>query len=212
MAYVAGIEAMVEGGSLFLTLSTVSLTLTTSHIRLLSHSLLIQPLRLLRPFPPLSKNSPSGHINSISGATASLAAPPTDPTNQLNPSHRIRDIGKYHVSPRPPSPPPILRSTLPTLNPHPPDSLNSSHISIVDRVASALDSGDSGDMEEDCSEDEDPSDEDEVDTSDDEGLDDSMTLNQYQEEARRDALIRKSINVAKVSPKKGRMEAGCSHT
>lgn len=67
-------------------------------------------------------------------------------------------------------------------------------------------------MEEDCSEDEDPSDEDEVDTSDDEGLDDSMTLNQYQEEACRDALIRKSINVAKVSPKKGRMEAGCSHT
>lgn len=60
-------------------------------------------------------------------------------------------------------------------------------------MASALDPGDHGDMEEDSSEEDDPLDDDEVEMSDDEGPDDSMTLNQYQEETRRETLIRKSI-------------------
>lgn len=38
--------------------------------------------------------------------------------------------------------------------------------------------------------------------------DDAMTLVQYQAEARREALIRKSSNTSEISPKKGRIESG----
>lgn len=68
-------------------------------------------------------------------------------------------------------------------------------------------------MEEDGSDEGDLSDEDDsvdVEMSDDDGLDDDMTLNQYQDEVRREALIRKNSNSAEVSPKKGRINAGSS--
>lgn len=80
--------------------------------------------------------------------------------------------------------------------------MNHSHTSLVEKVSSALEAGD---MEEDSSNDEDLSDEDDDVLSDDDCSDDDMTLNQYQEEARRDALIRKSSLVAEVSSKKGEL-------
>lgn len=68
-------------------------------------------------------------------------------------------------------------------------------------------------MDENDSEDEALSEDEDVEDdemSDDDGPDDDMTLIQYQEEARRDALIRKSSHANEVSPKKGRVEAGSS--
>lgn len=60
-------------------------------------------------------------------------------------------------------------------------------------------------MEEDSNEDT-TDDDDEDEMSDDEEADDNMTLVQFQEEARREALIRKSTPYSGSSPKKGRME------
>lgn len=69
-------------------------------------------------------------------------------------------------------------------------------------------------MEEDDSQDDGYSDEDDEDMSDEEeddvGPDDSMTLVQYQAEARRDALVRKGSNISDVTPKKGRVDLGGS--
>lgn len=63
-------------------------------------------------------------------------------------------------------------------------------------------------MEELSGDEEDFSDEeDEEMPADDEGPDHSMTLVQYQEEVRRDALIRKGFHVTETSPKKGRVKA-----
>lgn len=65
-------------------------------------------------------------------------------------------------------------------------------------------------MEEDGSEEEDYSDDEDDEMSGDDCPDDDMTLNQYQDEVRREALIRKSSLEADVSPKKGRVDPGCS--
>lgn len=73
----------------------------------------------------------------------------------------------------------------------------------MSRVSEALDEGD---MEEDNSEEEGFSDDDEM--SANEGPDASMTLVQYQTEARRDALIRKRMHVVDSSQKKSRLEIG----
>lgn len=144
---------------------------------------------------------------SISHATTLIAFP-----NQIIPFRRDRDVGKSHTSDRPHSPPSILRSSLPSLS-FPPNSLGSSHNSLVERVSNALKSGD---IEEDSDEDDDLEDEDEDGMSEgdpnNDSPDDSMTSVQYQEEARSDAHIRKSTLVAKVSPKKRRMEDGSSRS
>ncbi|XP_039118470.1 uncharacterized protein LOC120254421 [Dioscorea cayenensis subsp. rotundata] len=62
-------------------------------------------------------------------------------------------------------------------------------------------------MEEDCDdEDDDYSDEEDEEMPDDDVPEDSMTLVQYLEEARREALIRKGSQYSDVSTKKGRLE------
>lgn len=76
----------------------------------------------------------------------------------------------------------------------------------MDKVSAALEEDD---MEENNSQDEDYSEDedDEVEESPDDGPDDSMTLIQYQTEARREALVRKGSNLSDLSPKKGRIES-----
>lgn len=67
-------------------------------------------------------------------------------------------------------------------------------------------------MEEDSDGDDVFSDEEDDEMPDDvEEPDDSMTLVQYQEEARRDALVRKGSYTSSVSPKNGRVESRGSH-
>lgn len=78
-----------------------------------------------------------------------------------------------------------------------------SHITLVDKVSSALKPGN---MEEDNSEDEDLSGNDDEEMSEDEDPDDAITLIQYQDEARWESLIRKNPQSSEVSPKKGRVE------
>lgn len=80
------------------------------------------------------------------------------------------------------------------------------HSLVVEKVSSALDTGE---MEEDCDdEDDDYSDEEDEEMPDDDVPEDSMTLVQYLEEARREALIRKGSQYSDVSTKKGRLEVG----
>lgn len=75
----------------------------------------------------------------------------------------------------------------------------------VDRVVAALD----GDPVEEGSDGEDSFSEDDGSAmSDDEEHDDLMTLDQYQEEVHREALIRKGSHSRITSQKKGRMEIG----
>lgn len=74
----------------------------------------------------------------------------------------------------------------------------------VDRISSALERDPSvdGDSQEEESDDSDNG------MSDGDGPDDSMTLVKFQEEVRRDSLIRKSSNEMAASLKKGRLEPG----
>lgn len=78
-----------------------------------------------------------------------------------------------------------------------------SHITLVDKVSSALKPGN---IEEDNSEDEDLPGDDDEEMPEDEGPDDAITLIQYQDEARWESLIRKNPQSSEVSPKKGRVE------
>lgn len=119
-----------------------------------------------------------------------------------------RDIGKNRSSFHSSSPPPILRSSLQDIA-SPACIGDQSHSSQVEKVSSALDPGL---IEEDSSKDEDFSADEHEEMSDDGDPDDDMTLNQYQEEARRDALIRKNSQTSDVLPKKGRVEAGSSRS
>lgn len=122
---------------------------------------------------------------------------PSDPLS--NPKN------KNHILPSSSSPPPVVRSSIfsspPSIIPNP----NCSHAMAVDKVSAALD-GDPG--EDDSGGDDCHSDEDGSAMSDDDETDDLMTLDQYQEEVRRENLIRKGTLSGSPSMKKGRLEAG----
>lgn len=83
------------------------------------------------------------------------------------------------------------------------------HSDIVDRVSNVLDEED---MVDDERQEEESSEEDEDDEMSDEipsdtCPDDNMTLYQFQMEARRETLVRKSSSIHSTSPKKGRVKA-----
>lgn len=98
---------------------------------------------------------------------------------------------------------PIIRTAVLSPPPHVPGTANSSHQMTVDRVSSALEMdpvGEDSDDNDSLSEDKG------LDISDDNDLDDLMNLDQYHEEARCDALIRKGFHAGTPSQKKGRLD------
>lgn len=107
---------------------------------------------------------------------------PSDSSIHLSLSHTALDVGKTKNFIRPSSPPPILRSSLQDPSPLTCTG-DQSHVTLVDKVSSALDPGT---MEEDDTDGEDLSKDEDEEMSEDGGPDDAMTLIQYQEEARRD--------------------------
>lgn len=103
------------------------------------------------------------------------------------------------------SPPPIIRSSvLSSPYIHSPSSENH-HSMAVDNILSAL-SENLSERSETGTEDDSGESDDAM--SDDDGPDDAMTLMQYQNESRRETLIRKGPQVSGSSLKKGRLEVG----
>lgn len=112
--------------------------------------------------------------------------------------------GKSPIFSRSNSPPPILRTSFQSSNPRPLQAERDPHLLVVDQVSAALLDGD---MDEDSDEGADSSGDEDEEMPDDEDPDNDVTLVQYQEEARREALIRKSAHSFCSSPKKGRMKS-----
>lgn len=102
------------------------------------------------------------------------------------------------------SPPPVLLSSI-AEDSSPPANPNPEHSNLVDRLTAALDDGS---MEEDSDQDDDESENSDDQMSEEGEPEDLMTLNQFQEEARRVALIRKSPLLDVESQKKGCLEMG----
>lgn len=123
------------------------------------------------------------------------------PTPQLHSTPRgIRPLDQ-----RSRSPPPVLMQSI--SDGHSPRtlSLSQDHSRLVDQVSAALDEGS---MEEDSGHNDDDSVEFDDQMSEEDEPDDMMTLDQFQEETRREALIRKGSLLAVETQKKGRVEKG----
>lgn len=152
------------------------------------------------------------------GVISSL--PNTLPTTPpwVNPSVSIPSLPmRIDPIPNPPSsnsPPPVVRSSLndpPLLSP--PCSSHQQAVNCVSAVLAGNPLAGSGDSDVEGSGDEgDDGDDDDDDMSEGDDVDDSMTLVQYQSEARRGSLVRKGIHVGMLTQKKGRMdqEGSCS--
>ncbi|XP_039134569.1 uncharacterized protein LOC120271948 isoform X2 [Dioscorea cayenensis subsp. rotundata] len=98
------------------------------------------------------------------------------------------------------SPPPILHTSLQIPPPYPPQSKRSFHLHVIDQVSAMLHMED---MDEDSNGDSsDDADDEDEDMSEDGEPDDDMTLVQYQEEVKHEAIIRKSAHSSCSSPKK----------
>lgn len=169
----------------------------------------IAPVVISTSYSKSRESSPPELLNQITIFHPSREVTPSEPpTLSPLPPHLNRLDVKFVVSSRSKSPPPILRSFLPIAS-NPSSLADLSYSSLVERVSSSLDNRD---MEEDSEDSDDLlSKEDEEIPNEDDGATDSMTLVQYQEEVRRDDLIRKGSYTSKVSPKKDRVEAGGSH-
>lgn len=161
--------------------------------------------------PTVNKDNSSFHRDhryALSGASGSKAIQPIVPSNQIErclDPHYLRTekaLPFVHLN----SPPPILRSSLHPPSPCSPQSERDAHLLVVDHVSAALLDGD---MDKDSTGDTGLSDDDgdAKEMSEDGDPDDDMTLVQYQEEARREALIRKNTHSSCSSLKKGRMES-----
>lgn len=130
---------------------------------------------------------------------------PLEKTSPLTqPSHRppkiIEPLDRRHRSP-----PPVLLSSIVEDSSLNVASPNPEHSKIVGQVTAALDDGS---MEEDSKYDDEASEDSDAQMSEEEEPDDLMTLNQYQEEARRVALICKGTLLDVEFLKKGRLEKG----
>lgn len=141
----------------------------------------------------------------LGSASISIPVQPSGSPTQFTLFHRSPEKGKAPAFARSNLSPPILRSSI---LPHPPlpSSVDSDvHLMIVEKVSAALDEGD---MEEDSNTEEGSSEDDKEDEvmSDNDDPDDSMTLVQYQDEARHESLIRKGLYATNCSQKKGRVK------
>lgn len=185
---------------------------TSSQIKLSAHAVDEQLPALIPNNPPAPFSIPNVHIEPSKSQDIVLPSQVTSPpsfSNQITPLHLSPTNGKGINSSRSKSPPPDLRSSVSPPRPFPPINVTNSHFTLVDKISNALKGED---MEEDASQDEDYSDEDDEDMSDEEDIDeepeDSMTLVQYQAEARHEALVQKGSIISDVSPKKGRVKLG----
>lgn len=163
--------------------------------------------------PPITFSSPNVPLNALGSQGIEVTPPnvlPPNPSTHTSPPLHLPPGEKTQLRPhRSKSSNHVLRSSITPASPSQPSVPTTSHGALVDIVSAALE--DDG-IEEDNSQDEDYSDDeddDEMSTeeSPDEGPDDSMTLIQYQTEARREALVRKGSNLSDRSPKKGRIES-----
>lgn len=173
------------------------------------------PTRHDQSNPSLSALSPPPNvlINSLEFQGESSLHTDTLPpslTNQISPLCLSLDKVKKSLPNRSSSPPPVLITSLQIPHYSPPQPNPSSHVSLVEKVSSALEEED---MEEDNDQDDVLSDDEEDDEMSEEenpedSPDDAMTLFQYQTEVRREALVRKGTCISSTSPKKGRVDPG----